>query len=157
MISQIKYLSISILICGLLCIESALADPESPVPHGIYSVSNVDEAIVFVPNSKPPTKYRSCQADAIRLLRQYHRLDIAYRGSVKVGGLTWRLETCPGVSCSKVVIAHHPDPPKGMTIAVWFKRNKDRAEGLLALWRTTERGETVCMDAVSFRGNFRRF
>lgn len=157
MFHPIKYVSIIILIHGSLCILPAAADRKSLVPHGIYSISNIGEAIVFVPNSKPPTKFRPCQADATKLLRQYHGLDITYRGSVKVGGLVWRLETCSSVSCSKEVIAYHPDPPRGMKVAVWFNQTRERAEGLLALWRTAERGNIVCMDAVSFWGNFRRF
>jgi len=157
MISQIKYLSNLLLICGSFWGESATAAPKSSVPYGTYSISRIDKAIVFVPNSKPLTRYRSCQADATRLLLQYHRLNIVYRRSVKVGGLVWRLETCSAASCSKEVIAYHPDPPRGMKVAVWFNHARDRAEGLLALWRTAERGEIVCMDAVSFRGNFRRF
>lgn len=144
------------------------ADDRPSPPHGIYSISRMEAIIKF--KHKTRIRISSCGEDARKLLLRYRGLDITYRGSVKLGGLGWRVEPgdlvlrtegCTGASCSeKYVMAYHPDPPRGTVISVMFRRTREGAYGAIDLDRIritdTDKVEVTCSDGFTFWGNYRR-
>jgi hypothetical protein len=149
-----KYTTIVALIGILLVAAPASAENRPTAPHGVYSISTMKAAIPL--DRKTLARLPSCGTNARKVLRGYQGLDLVHRGSVKLGGLVWRLYPCVDAACLEDRQADHPDPPKGATISVWFRRVGDRAQGLIEFSRMTDQYEVTCADSFSFWGKYRR-